>query len=118
MTGENRIPAAPPRTGTEGRRLWRAVLDVYELEEHEMALLRQAVRTVDTCAMLQTMVDGEGVIVDGKANPAMVELRQQRIILARLIVALRVPMGEVAGTGKRTQYRGVRGVYGIRGAVS
>jgi hypothetical protein len=37
--------------------------------------------------------------------------------LARLIVALRVPIGDAEDEG-RTQRRGIRGVYGIRGAVS
>ena len=39
--------------------------------------------------------------------------RQQRILLARLVVALRVPMGDVDAAGSdRTQYRGLRGMYG------
>lgn len=113
----NKIPRVPAGTGQDGRRLWRAVLEVYELEEHELALLRQAVHTVDLCSRLQGQVEEEGVMVEGRAHPALVELRQQRIILARLIVALRVPMGEVessgkSGSGGRTQYRGTRGVYG------
>ncbi len=57
-----------------------------------------------------------------RANPALVELRQQRILLARLIVALRVPLGEaedmVAKGPARTQRRGARGVYAIRGGVA
>ena len=48
-----------------------------------------------------------------RVHPALVELRQQRIALARLLAALRVPTGEDTG---RAQHRtGVRGVYGIRG---
>jgi len=109
------IPAAPRGIGPEGRKLWRAVLGEFELEEHELLLLRQAVRVADTCAQLQAMVDDHGPLRDGRAHPALVELRQQRILLARLIVALRVPLGE---EDSRSQRRGLRGVYGIRGAVS
>lgn len=112
-----RIPTAPRGTGQDGRRLWRAVLTEYELEEHELTLLRQAVHVADVCADLAAQVDRDGTVLAGKAHPALVELRQQRILLARLIVALRVPLGEDESTS-RTQRRGVRGVYGIRGAVS
>ena len=45
MTGKS--PKPPPGTGVNGGKLWRDVLDAYELEEHELALLREAVRTVD-----------------------------------------------------------------------
>lgn len=113
------VPSAPRGTGPEGRRLWRAVLGEFELEEHELSLLRQAVRVADTCAQLQALVDEQGPLRDGRAHPALVELRQQRILLARLIVALRVPLGdEGAPAAGRQQRRGIRGVYGIKGAVS
>ena len=72
----------------------------------------------DACAVLQDLVDVDGVMLDGRAHPALVELRAQRILLARLVVALRVPMGVTETSGDRTQRRGTRGVYGIRGAVS
>lgn len=114
----DRIPPVPKGAGTEGRRLWRAVLDDFVLAEHELSLLRQAVRVADICADLQAQVDQEGTILAGKAHPALVELRQQRILLTRLVVSLRVPMGDEDNEKQRTQYRGTRGVYGIRGAVS
>jgi hypothetical protein len=115
-------PRAPEGARAAGRRLWRSIVDEFELDEHELALLRQAVRVVDTIDALQAVVDRDGVLtVEGKTHPAVVELRQQRLVLARLIVALRVPIGE--GESKhspvsRLQRRGgVRGVYGPR-AVS
>lgn len=109
-------PSAPRGTGKAGRRLWRAVLDAFDLEEHELVLLRQAVRTADLCEQLQGLVDATGPLRGEKVNPALVELRLQRIVLARLVVALRVPLGEQEGEddAKRTQYRGARGVYAIR----
>jgi hypothetical protein len=61
------------------------------------------------------LVDRDGPVVAGRAHPALVELRQQRITLARLIVALRVPLGEQEGRA-RSQYRGLRGAYAIGGA--
>jgi hypothetical protein len=113
------IPKAPTGAGAAGCRLWRSVLSEFDLAEHELALLRQAVHVADLCEQLRATVDREGVLLDGRTHPAMVELRQQRILLARLVVALRVPLGDQEDESgpKRTQYRGVRGVYGLRGAM-
>jgi hypothetical protein len=96
----------------------------YELSEHETVLLVQAVRVVDVCAELQARVSKDGSVLDGKAgpvaHPALVELRQQRILLSRLIVSLRVPIGSQeeddskhSGT-PRLQHRGTRGAYAPR----
>lgn len=113
-------PRAPAGVRAPGRRLWTSVVGAYELDEHEIALLVEAVRTVDLLDLLEVEVR-KGAVVESpqgrKANPAAVEARQQRIALARLLAALRLPSGE--GAGVRPQRRvGVRGTYGIRGAVS
>lgn len=115
----------PEGTQAAGARLWSSVVDVYELEEHEQTLLVQAVRTVDLLDDLEAIVGREGAVIDSpqgrKAHPAAVEARQQRIALARLLAALRLPAGEAGDqqAGARPQRRtGVRGAYGIRGAVS
>jgi hypothetical protein len=115
------VPKPPERAGPAGKRLWRAVLRDFELAEHEQVLLRQAVRVTDLCERLQEVVEAEGPLRDGHAHPAVVELRQQRIVLARLIVALRVPLGdqELEGGGRqRTQRRCVRGVYAFPGGAA
>ena len=112
-------PDAPPRDlGPDGLRLWDAITAEYDLDEHELALLRQAARVADVCADLHGIESQQGLLVDGRINPATVELRQQRILLARLIVALRVPLGadgEAAPDGTRTGTHAVRGVYQPRG---
>ncbi len=121
------IPRPPKAAKAEGRRLWRAVLADYELEEHELALLRQAVAAADHCTALRDIVEQDGPIVASpqgdKAHPALVELRQQQVTLARLLAALRVPLGE-EGSGAKTspsprlqRRSGARGVYGIGGAA-
>lgn len=102
-----------------GRSLYNAVTEKYDLEEHELTLLMEACRTADICDRLASIVEREGMLIVGRPHAALVELRQQRILLARLIVALRVPMGEQEDESDgRTQRRGVRGVYGIKGVVS
>lgn len=117
----SKIPASPTGCGPDGRRLWRAVLTDYELSEHESVLLARACRVADTCADLQRRVDDEGAIVHAlhgdRVNPALIELRAQGILLARLIVALRVPLGsqetDAPAAPARLQSRPLRGVYGL-----
>ena len=81
-------PPTPPKgTRTGGRRLWHDVLAKYQLEQHELALLREAVRTVDDLDALAAVLASEGVVTHGqqRVHPALVEARQLRIALARLI---------------------------------
>lgn len=87
-----------------GDRVWQAVNEAYELDAHEAALLSELCRTVDTLASLQRAVDREGVMMatdlagTTRMHPALGELRQQRIVLAKLVAALRLPSGVVGVT--------------------
>lgn len=107
--------AAPKGAGPAGKRLWSSIVDHYELDEHESTLLVQAVQTVDLCERLEAVLKAEGPVIDSpqgrKAHPAAVELRQQRLTLARLLAALRLPTGDEAGRPQRRT--GVRGVHRI-----
>jgi hypothetical protein len=94
----------------------------FVLDEHELVLLREATRTVDLLTRLDAEVREHGPMVDAaqgqKVNPAAVEARAQRIALARLLAALRLPLGDDGdvAAGARPQRRvGVRGTYGVRG---
>ena len=117
----------PAGIGTDARSLWASIADAYELDEHEGALLVEPVRTVDLLARLDAEVRRDGPMVDSpqglKAHPAATEARQQRITLARLLAALRLPSGEegdeqASARPKRPQRRsGARGTYGIRGVA-
>ena len=113
------VPDPPASAQEAGRRLWSAVLTSYDLAEHELVLLRQAVAVADLCEALQAAVDDEGLLQEGRVHPGLVELRQERLLLARLIVSLRIPMGDEDADGsERLQYRGTRGVYSIKGDVA
>jgi hypothetical protein len=75
---------APRGLSPAGRRLWDAVTSDYELESHELLLLENAARTADLIADLQARIDADGpVLSTGKTHPAVAEIRQQRITLAR-----------------------------------
>ena len=120
-----KAPNPPRGTGKAGAALWRAVLAEYELEQHELLLLREAVRTVDVLDDLTERVAQDGAVLASsqgdRAHPALVEARQQRITLARLLAALRLPAGQESEHGgeRRPQRRvGVRGVYGVVGGVA
>ncbi len=115
-----RIPPAPRGTRASGRALWTAVLGRFELEQHELALLGEAVRTVDLLDTLAAVVERDGAVLTGpdglpRVHPAVVEARQGRLALTRVLAALRLP-DEAAG-GKRPQHRGgARVPYGVRSA--
>ncbi|MBD2894776.1 hypothetical protein amrb99_37040 [Actinomadura sp. RB99] len=122
---DGKVPRAPSGTGSSGRRLWSEVLGEYELEEHELALLREMVRTVDLLDDLDAQVRKDGLMVETagggrRVHPAAVEARQTRIALARLSAALRLPAGEEGdeqqtARPRRPQRRvGVRGPYRMR----
>ena len=122
---KRKVPVPPVGTGLYGGRLWRDVLGRYELEAHEMGLLREMVRTTDLLDKLAGILRREGLMVAGahggsKPHPALVESRQQKIALARLTAALRLPAGDENDpvVGRRPQRRvGVRGIYSVAGGA-
>lgn len=109
---------APRGLGESGRRLWRSVVDAFdEVDEHEKALLARCCRTLDTIDGLQAVVDAEGLVTDSaqgrRANPALVELRQQELKLARLMTTLRLDFGAQTAVApqraRRTRFEMQRG---------
>jgi hypothetical protein len=111
-------PDAPKGIGPRAAALWADVVAEWMLDEHELILLDEAVRTVDMLDRLAAIVAADGPVIDGKAglkaHPALVESRQLRITLARLLAALRLPDGDVGDDQRRQRRVGVRGVYGLR----
>lgn len=104
--------AVPRELGPGGRRLWRDVAEPFELAGHEQRLLLEACRTVDDLDRLAAVIAEQGVLsADGsRAHPALVEARNLRTVLGRLLGQLRIP-DDV--TGDRDQHR-----TGFRGAQS
>lgn len=90
-----------------------AVIDSYELQEHELALLDEISRTMDDLDALAAHVEATGHTIAGRVNPALVEARQMRIALARLVAALRLPEDDDSGAPQRRV--GVRGTYALGG---
>ena len=114
MAGKQAEPSAPPGLKASGRQLWDSVNAQYGLEAHESSLLLEACQTLDIVQGLQSVVETLGLDCAGRE---LAELRQQRLVLARLLVALQLPGGLAEDSRPmRTQRRGVRGVYRIGGA--
>ncbi|MCZ7526566.1 MAG: terminase [Acidimicrobiia bacterium] len=106
MSAES-TPRPPKGTGPAGRKLWRSILARYEMDEHEMVLLRELVRVVDRLDELHALVARDGLMVDGpggldRIHPAAVESRQLAITEARLIAAqdARVAPGTAPASGR------------------
>ena len=73
----------PPRwPAPPGRRLWDGVVDRYELDEHERALLVNAVRTVDLLDLLDLLdrldheVRRDGPTIDSPPGSGLTRPRQ------------------------------------------
>jgi len=109
---------APDGLAASGEALWSAVTGEYELSEHELALLRQAAETLDAIDRLQAALTADEVIETApqgrRVHPALPELRQQRIVLARLLAQLGVPAGDEDETATAGQRRATRGTYRMR----
>ena len=117
-----KVPRPPSELSTTGRKLWRFVASNYVLDGHETVILRELCRTSDALDGLQTVLDAEGLVSESsqglRVHPALVEARQQRLVFARLLVALGLPSGEAGATTLPARPVGVRGVYGVPGRAS
>jgi hypothetical protein len=87
---------APRGLKRGGKVVYADVAGRFDLSATEKGQLLQIARTVDALDDLQEIVDAEGVLVDApkgarRPNPALVELRAQRLALARLVSLLHIP---------------------------
>jgi hypothetical protein len=113
------LPTPPRGLSETAEGLWWWVLagegadhDGYELDAHELGLLREAARTLSRCDELAGVLEAEGLTTTGSkgqtvAHPALAEVRQQQLAYGRLVAQLRLPEGEDDdGKASRPQRRG------------
>lgn len=110
---------APSGLKAGGRKLWKAVTDDFDLGQHELSILLEASRTVDALNELENIVKDEGVTHQSpqgvRAHPALVEARQQRVTLAKLVASLRIPLEDTQEADRLPQKRsGVRALSAVR----
>jgi alkanesulfonate monooxygenase SsuD/methylene tetrahydromethanopterin reductase-like flavin-dependent oxidoreductase (luciferase family) len=87
---------APNGLGRSGRKLWREIVDAYEIERHELPILETAARVADQIAELAEDLQGAPTTVAGsqgqdRVHPLVQELRLQRDLLTRLLARLSWP---------------------------
>lgn len=108
-------PTAPDDLGEAGLALWADLTEHFEFDAQDLIVVVEATRVKDRLDELDAVVRTEGVTVKTpqgvKAHPALIESRQQQIVLTRLIASLRLP-DEFDRRGQRRG--GSRGVYGGR----
>lgn len=103
------VVRAPAGLGAAGRRLWRTIVDVHELEPQELALLAEAARTTDELAAITGALAAADVTTTGaagqtRAHPLFAEARAHRLTLAKLLGALDLPAeGEEVGRSPASQ---------------
>jgi hypothetical protein len=95
----------------------------FELNAAERGVLLQAVRCIDRAGALAAVLAETGLTTTTafgsvKLNPLVPELRSTEVELARLLVALRIPVGGIQDdTGEGgSQRRSLRGVYQLGAA--
>jgi hypothetical protein len=91
---------APAGLDKAGKRLWKAILadlpQGWELDEREAQLLQLAARQAGDLTKLETAIDEEGVITTGSTgqvtvHPAVLEARQARLAISRLVGLIEMP---------------------------
>ncbi len=113
--------APPPPDGLKdaGRRLWVSVLSGWEIDAWEQLLLLQACRVADRLDELAEIASTATAIVtsskgDATPHPAIVEARQQSIVLTRLLASMRLPVGDEDDLTRTQRRGGARGAYAAR----
>jgi P27 family predicted phage terminase small subunit len=101
--GDVRRKPAPKELQAAGKALWRQVLDEFEPNAAEFALLFQLCLTVDELADMKADLAEMGTVVMGsrnqpRVNPLIAVIAAHRKLVDQLVVALGVPLpGEAVG---------------------
>ena len=105
MTGRQ----APRGLQNPGRKLWDSITDEFQMNDADLVLLEEACRVRDLVVTLSKQIETDGVMAKSsqgvRVHPAVSEVRQQRLVLARLLATLEIPAPEddnlPASTGVR-----------------
>jgi P27 family predicted phage terminase small subunit len=102
-------PNAPRHLKAAGRRLWRAVVNAYELETHHLEILAAACEACDRMTEARELVDEEGITVEGRfgarTHPAVAVELNSRTAMLRAIRELGVDIEAVSESRPPSRYR-------------
>ncbi|MDP4015379.1 MAG: hypothetical protein U0990_08415 [Candidatus Nanopelagicales bacterium] len=104
----SRPQPAPRGLGSAGRKLWRAIAGMWELDAREVEILAQACRTADLIGDLERVRAADGMIVPGstgipRLSAVVGELRQQRSVLNQLLNSLSLPLDLSTAPGRQSR---------------
>jgi hypothetical protein len=89
------MATAPRGLKAGGRRLLVPVTTDFDLDESASAVLTEAAYTVDLLAELRAKLADNSVLIDSnqgvRVHPLIVEVRQQRLALGKLIASIGLP---------------------------
>jgi hypothetical protein len=92
-----------------GRATWQKMIkDVpaaLELDQRDLLVLSEASRLADTIADLEDALKREGVVLNGKLNSVVAELRQSRVAYTRLLAQIDL---DVTGASQTATSRAAR----------
>lgn len=110
-----------------GRLLWESILGAWDIDTWERLQLHQACRVADRLDALAEAERSAGtsMVTNTKGelvpHPALVESRQQAIVLTRLLASMRLPVGDEDDVTRPQRRGGARGTYtrraGLRGGA-
>lgn len=100
--------AAPRGLKTAGRKLWKATVEMYELRQDELEVLRAVCAEADLISRMEEELDGADLTVKGSMgqlvpHPLVTELRQHRATMAALLRGMKLP--DDAGDAVSNQQR-------------
>jgi hypothetical protein len=92
-------PRAPAGLAHRGRRLWREVIEHFELSIAELEVLTLAARCLDRIQAIEDALKNEPVTVQGsqgqpRPHPLGAELRSEALLAAKLLAQLGLPTDE------------------------
>jgi hypothetical protein len=92
-------PKAPPGLQSRGRRLWRRIAALYDLDANDAELLTEACRVIDNCERLDAALRDQPLTTKGSrgqvvAHPLRADLRSERTLAAKLLAQLALPDDE------------------------
>jgi phage terminase small subunit len=63
------LPKPPPRLSAASRKLWRHIVEIYDMREDELAVLEEAVRALDRAAEAREHLRKDGLVLPGRFGP-------------------------------------------------
>lgn len=67
----SKLPPAPAHFSASAKALWRSIHRDFELEDDAICLLRVGIENLDLADRARESLRNDGLLVDGKKNPAL-----------------------------------------------